>query len=176
MIPSFNLNPLKSMVVINLDDMNVWFWTCEQWIMSLFKWMMPMVIENLVIMWHWNTLQFTTIFVGVFINFLFIGLNRDIMYTYYIGCGYKLNHFEATNGFALEGVKIGKVGWSYGKIMCVNVNHAISHTLMAKLICLWCCMLCEQSTNIASMTLICNQCSKGWHMGCLMPLRGGVLA
>jgi hypothetical protein len=37
-------------------------------------------------------------------------------------------------------------------------------------------MLCEQSTNIASMTLICNQCSKGWHMGCLMPLRGGVLA
>jgi hypothetical protein len=29
------------------------------------------------------------------------------------------------------------------------------------------CMLCEQFTGVAIM-LICNQCSRGWHMGCFM--------
>jgi hypothetical protein len=28
-------------------------------------------------------------------------------------------------------------------------------------------MLCEQFTGVAIM-LICNQCSRGWHMGCFM--------
>ncbi len=31
------------------------------------------------------------------------------------------------------------------------------------------CMLCGQSLRIATM-LICNQCSRGWHMGCFMAL------
>ncbi len=30
------------------------------------------------------------------------------------------------------------------------------------------CMLCGQSSRVATM-LICDQCSLGWHMGCLMP-------
>jgi hypothetical protein len=29
------------------------------------------------------------------------------------------------------------------------------------------CMLCEQFTRVA-IVLICNQCSKSWHMGCFM--------
>jgi hypothetical protein len=30
------------------------------------------------------------------------------------------------------------------------------------------CMLCEQVSRVATM-LICDKCSQGWHMGCLMP-------
>jgi len=31
------------------------------------------------------------------------------------------------------------------------------------------CMLCGQALGATTM-LICDKCSRGWHMGCLMPL------
>lgn len=37
--------------IINLDDLNVWFETCEQQI-ALFQFVMPMVMENLTITQH----------------------------------------------------------------------------------------------------------------------------
>jgi hypothetical protein len=30
------------------------------------------------------------------------------------------------------------------------------------------CMLCGQAMGVATM-LICDRCSKGWHMGCFTP-------
>jgi hypothetical protein len=47
-----------------------------------------------------------------------------------------------------------------------NVDGQIDLSLMVVLI-RFCCMLCGQ--YIVAIILICDICSKGWHMGCLMP-------
>jgi hypothetical protein len=48
------------MIVINLDDPSKWVQTCEQWVV-LFKWVMPMAIENLTIVQHQDILQYAMI-------------------------------------------------------------------------------------------------------------------
>ncbi len=47
--------------MVNLDDPNVWVQACEQHVV-LFKRIMPMAMENLVITQHQNTLQYATIY------------------------------------------------------------------------------------------------------------------
>jgi hypothetical protein len=48
------------MVVINMDDLNVWIHACEQQA-TLFRRVMPMAMENLAIAQHRNTLRYGTI-------------------------------------------------------------------------------------------------------------------
>jgi hypothetical protein len=48
------------MVVMNLNDLTKWFWACEQKT-TLFKCVMPMAMENLTIVQHWDTLQYAPI-------------------------------------------------------------------------------------------------------------------
>jgi len=50
-----------------------------------------------------------------------------------------------------------------------NVNGQIDPSLAVILVGLW-CMLCGQSIGATTM-LVCDRCSKGWHMACLtLPL------
>jgi hypothetical protein len=63
----------------------------------------------------------------------------------------------------------------HGRTMCVivchfpNVDDQMDTSLAIILVGLW-CMLFGQSTRVAIM-LVCNWCSKGWHMACLtLPL------
>jgi hypothetical protein len=48
------------MIVINLNDPSKWVHACKQWVV-LFKWVMPMVIENLAIAQHQNTFRYAMI-------------------------------------------------------------------------------------------------------------------
>jgi len=63
----------------------------------------------------------------------------------------------------------------HGNTMCAIVHHVIFSIWMAKLTYyvmvptnLQCIMLCGQSLR-ATIMLICDQCCRGWHMGCLIP-------
>ncbi len=63
----------------------------------------------------------------------------------------------------------------HGNTMCVLVHHVIFSIWMAKVTYpimvptdLECIMLCKQFLGITIM-LICDQCCRGWHMGCLIP-------
>jgi hypothetical protein len=51
------------MAIINLDDPNVWLQACEQQI-TLFRHVMPMVMESFAIAQHWNTFWYATIHGG----------------------------------------------------------------------------------------------------------------
>jgi len=46
--------------IISLDDLNVWFQTCEQQI-TLFQFVMPMVMKSLTITQHWYALCYAMI-------------------------------------------------------------------------------------------------------------------
>jgi hypothetical protein len=48
------------MIVISLNDPLVWIQAREQWV-TLFRHVMPMVMENLAIVQHRNILQYATI-------------------------------------------------------------------------------------------------------------------
>lgn len=54
-----------------------------------------------------------------------------------------------------------------------SMNGQIDSSLVVVFVGLW-CKLCGQSSKIVIM-LICDQCSKKWHMGCLMPALEGLL-
>jgi hypothetical protein len=49
---------------MNLDDFDVWIQTCEQRII-LFECVMPMAMESLATIRHWNLLHYVTIHGGV---------------------------------------------------------------------------------------------------------------
>jgi hypothetical protein len=49
-----------------------------------------------------------------------------------------------------------------------NVDDQMDPSLVMVLIGLQ-CMLCGQALGATTM-LICDKCSRGWHMGCFMPL------
>jgi hypothetical protein len=68
------------MVVINLDDFNVWIQTCEQYV-ALFWCVTPMAMENLAIAQHYDTLHYA-IFMEVVIDLKFVNLNKMIMCIY----------------------------------------------------------------------------------------------
>ncbi len=64
----------------------------------------------------------------------------------------------------------------HGRITYIIVHQIILLLWMTKMSHPWLlplhffCILCEQFTRVAIM-LICNQCSRGWHMGCFtLPL------
>jgi len=48
------------MVVINMDDLNVWIQACEKQA-TLFRCVMPMAIEKLAIAQHWDRLRYAII-------------------------------------------------------------------------------------------------------------------
>jgi hypothetical protein len=48
------------MTIINLDDSNVWFQACEQWV-ALFQCVMTMAMETLAIAQHQNIVWCATI-------------------------------------------------------------------------------------------------------------------
>jgi len=50
-------------MVIILDDLNMWFQACEEWVALLWH-VMPMVMENLIIVEHWNRLWYPIIWGG----------------------------------------------------------------------------------------------------------------
>ncbi len=52
-----------AMAIINMDDLNVWIQTCEQWA-TLFQHVMPMDMQNLAIVQHQDTLCYAIIHGG----------------------------------------------------------------------------------------------------------------
>jgi len=97
--------------------------------------------------------------------------------THQFGCGYRSCDFTCSKGppsevLLLEGQ--GDQTWKDHVRNCVpchlpNVNGQIDPSLVIIPIGLW-CMLCGQSTRVAIM-LVCDQCSRGWHMAHLtLPL------
>lgn len=45
---------------MDLDDLNMWFQACEQWVVVLFRSVMPMVMESLEISQHWDMICYAT--------------------------------------------------------------------------------------------------------------------
>jgi hypothetical protein len=67
------------MVVINMDDLNVWIQACEKRA-TLFRCVVPMVIE----IWQLPNIEIDCVmplYVEVVIGFEFEGLNEEIMFT-----------------------------------------------------------------------------------------------
>jgi len=56
---------------------------------------------------------------------------------------------------------------SYAPCHLSNVDGQIDPSLIVILVGLW-CTLCGQSIGVATM-LVCDRCSRGWHMACLTP-------
>jgi hypothetical protein len=48
------------MIVISFDDFSMWVQACEHWVI-LFRWVMPMAMENLAIVQHQDTVRYAMI-------------------------------------------------------------------------------------------------------------------
>jgi hypothetical protein len=67
------------MVVMNLDDLDVWIQTCEQRII-LFECVVPMAMKSLATTQHWNMLHYVTILGGGHWFWIHRFKPRDYMY------------------------------------------------------------------------------------------------
>jgi len=59
----------------------------------------------------------------------------------------------------------------HGKTICAIMHH-VDGQMDASLAVVFAslrCVLCGQTSGVTTM-LICDKCSQGWHIGCLMPL------
>ncbi len=94
----------------------------------------------------------------------------------YIGCNYGMCYFACVKGWCWR-VKIIK----HKRTVHIIVHGVIflmwwsklTYFIIIILASLW-CLLCMQFLEVV-ITLICDQCSKGWHMGCLPLLLEEVL-
>jgi hypothetical protein len=136
-----------------------------------------MAMENLTIAQQWDTLHYAIICGGGYWpqiwRFKARGLCLPIIDNIdYFGCDYMTCYFTRAKGSAFRSAVVGGSRWSNMEGPCApchfpNVDGQIDPSLVVVLVGLR-CMLCEQVSRTTTI-LICDKCSRGWHIGCFMP-------
>ena len=165
--------------VVNLDDPDMWVQACEQRA-TLFKRIMPMALENLTIAQHRDTLRYATIRGGGYRPRVrryelgdYVYLQQTAPTTLDVIVGriiLRVREVLQSGVLLLEG-RDGQV-WKDHVCNCApchlpHIDGIVDPTLAIVLAGLR-CMLCGHATGAATM-LVCDRCSRGWHMGCLTP-------
>ncbi|KAH8968866.1 hypothetical protein BDL97_02G004000 [Sphagnum fallax] len=140
----------ESSEVVNLDDPEMWLKVCSQRA-ELFRRVMPAAFENLAIAQHRDTLRYAIIRGG----------GRTIL---------RVREVLAFGVLMLEG-RDGVV-WKDHVRNCEpchlpNVDGTVDPSLAVVRVGLR-CMLCGSKGGVAHM-LVCDRCSRGWHMACMTP-------
>ena len=169
----------ESSKVVNLDDPEVWVRVCSQRA-ELFRRVMPAAFENLAIAQHRDTLRYATIRGGGFrpsIRRFHVGdyvyLQQTAPTTLDVTAGrtiLRVREVLSSGVLMLEG-RDGVV-WKDHVRNCApchlpNVDGTMDPSLAVVRAGLR-CMLCGSARDAARM-LLCDICSRGWHMSCLTP-------
>ncbi|BBN02223.1 hypothetical protein Mp_2g13720 [Marchantia polymorpha subsp. ruderalis] len=169
----------ESSEVVNLDDPNMWVRVCSQRA-KLFRRVMPAAFENLAIAQHRDTLRYATIRGGDY---------RPSILRFHVGDYVYLQQTAPTTLDVTAGRTILRVRevLPYGVLLlegrdgvvwkdhvrnCApchlpNVDGTMDPSLAIVRAGLR-CMLCGSAGQAARM-LVCDRCSRGWHMSCLTP-------
>jgi hypothetical protein len=169
----------ESSEVVNLDDLEMWLKVCSHRA-KLFRRVMPTTFENLAIAQHRDTLRYATIWGGGYrpsIRRFHVGdyvclqqtapTTLDVMTSRTI---LQVREVLVSGVLMLEG-RNGVV-WTDHVHNCApchlpNVDGTVDPSLVVIRASLR-CMLCGSRTTAAHM-LVCDRCSKGWHMACMTP-------
>jgi len=165
--------------VVNFDDPEMWLRVCSQRA-ELFRRVMPTTFENLAIVQHRDTLQYAIIRDGGYrpsIRRFHVGdyvyLQQTTLTTLDVtACRTILRMQEALASRVLMLEGHDGVVWKDHVCNCVpchlpNVDGTVDPSLAV----VWAglrCMLCGSKGGAAHM-LVCDRCSKGWHMACMTP-------
>jgi hypothetical protein len=165
--------------VVNLDDPEMCLKVCFQ-CAKLFQRVMPVTFENLTIAQHKDTLQYATIRGGGYrpsIRRFHVGdyvyLQQITSTTLDVTAGHTILRVQevlAFGVFMLEGRD--NVVWKDHVRNCApchlqNVDGTVDPSLAMIQVGLK-CMLCGSKGGAARM-LVCDKCSKGWHVACMTP-------
>jgi hypothetical protein len=169
----------ESNEVVNLDDPEMWLRVCSQRV-ELFQRVMPIAFENLAIAQHRDTLRYATIRGGGYqpsIHRFHVGdyvyLQQTAPMTLDVAASrtiLRMREVLASGVLMLEG-RDGVV-WKDHVHNCApchlpNVDGRVDPNLAVIRAGLR-CMLCG-SRGGATHMLMCDRCSRGWHMACMTP-------
>jgi hypothetical protein len=165
----------ESNEVVNLDDPKMWLRVCSQRA-KLFRRVMPTAFENLAIAQHKDTLWYATIRGGGYWpsicrfhvgDYVYLQQTAPTMLDVMVGRTiWRMREVLASGVLMLEGAMV-----LFRRTMCVIVHHVTSQMWMLSLAMIWAnlkCMLCESKGGTTYM-LVCDRCSRGWHMACMTP-------
>jgi len=169
----------ESSEVVNLDDPEMWLRVCSQHA-ELFRRVMPTAFENLAIAQHRDTLRYAIIRGGGYrpsIRRFHVGdyvyLQQTAPTTLDVTAGRTILRVREVLAFGvlmLEG-RDGVV-WKDHVRNCApchlpNVDGTVDPSLAVVRANLR-CMLCGSKGGATHM-LVCDRCSRGWHMACMTP-------
>ncbi|BBM99042.1 hypothetical protein Mp_1g18210 [Marchantia polymorpha subsp. ruderalis] len=169
----------ESSEVVNLDDPDIWVRVCSQRAV-LFRRVMPAAFENLAIAQHKDTLRYATIRGGGYRPSIrrfrvgdYVYLQQTAPTTLDVTAGriiLRVREVLPSGVLMLQG-RDGVV-WKDHVRNCApchlpNVDGTMDPSLTIVRAGLR-CMLCG-STDQAAHMLVCDRCSRGWHMSCLTP-------
>jgi hypothetical protein len=83
-------------------------------------------------------------------------------------------HYMCEEGFTFQGFVVGRLRWSsmersYVKLCTMSPSTcgwSSGSIITCSYVGLW-CILHKESWGVATM-LVCDHCSKGWHIGCII--------
>jgi hypothetical protein len=166
-------------MLANMDNPDTWALMSEQRA-ELFKWVMPMALENLSILQHHDTLRYATIRgsgyrpqVRRFHHGDYVYLQMTAPTTLDVIAGQIILQVHEVLGsgvLLLEG-RDGKL-WkdhtqNYGPCHLPHIDGTI-HSGISHIPVGLRCLLCTSAKRAATM-VICDICSTGWHLECLTP-------
>jgi hypothetical protein len=169
----------ESSEVVNLDDPKMWLKVCSQRV-ELFRRVMPTTFENLAIAQHKDTLQYAIIRGGGYQPLIcrfhvgdYVYLQQTAPTTLDVTVGHTILRMREVLAFGvlmLEG-RDGVV-WKDHVHNCApchlpNVDGTVDPSLAVVRAGLR-CMLCGSKGGATHM-LMCDRCSRGWHMACMIP-------
>ncbi|BBN03868.1 hypothetical protein Mp_3g00200 [Marchantia polymorpha subsp. ruderalis] len=165
--------------VVNLDDLNMWMRVCSQRA-ELFRRVMLAAFENLAIAQHRDMLRYATIRGGGYRPSIckfhvedYVYLQQTAPTTLDVTAGRTILRVRDVLSYGvllLEGRD--DVVWKDHVHNCApcqlsNVDGTMDPSLAIVRVGLR-CMLCGSVGHAARM-LVCDRCSRGWHMSCLTP-------
>ncbi len=165
--------------MVKLDDPEMWLRVCSQRA-ELFRKVMPTAFENLAIIQHRDTLQYATIRGGGYRplirrfhvgNYVYLQHTTPMMLDVTAGCTIlRVRKVLASGVLMLEG-RDGVISKDHVRNCASchfpNVDGRVDPSLVVIHAGLR-CMLCGSRGGIAHM-LVCDRCSRGWHMACMSP-------
>ncbi len=166
--------------VVQFDNLDLWFQVCSERA-ELFRRVMPMAFQNLSIAQHHDKLMYATIRGGGYRPSIrrfspgdFVYLQQVAHTTLDVVAGrtiLRVREVLPSRVLLLEGCD-GMV-WKDHVRNCApchlpNIDGTVDPTVAVVPAGLK-CMLCGLASGAATM-LVCNSCSRGWHMSCLRPL------
>jgi hypothetical protein len=165
--------------VVNLDDPEMWFRVCFQRA-KLFRRVMPATFKNLAIVQHKDILRYATIRGGGYrpsIRRFHVGdyvyLQQTAPMTLDVTVGRTILRVREvlTSGVLMLEGRDGVV-WKDHASNCAPCHLPnVDGTVDPSLAIIWAslkCMLCGSRGGAAHM-LVCDRCSRGWHMACMTP-------